>query len=80
MHLQATSRMIKMLTKVFLIGAIYAIILIGVLLLLSLLDSIILMICVGLIITYLTIISLEILINNDKIYKWIMKGVEDNDI
>lgn len=72
--------MIKMLTKVFLIGAIYAIILIGVLLLLSLLDSIILMICVGLIITYLTIISLEILINNDKIYKWIMKGVEDNDI
>ena len=80
MHLQATSRMIKMLTKVFLIGVIYTVIFIGTLLLLSLLDSIILMICAGLIITYLTIISLEILINNDKIWKWIMKGVEDNDV
>ena len=72
--------MIKMLTKAFLIGVIYAIIFIGVLLLLSLLDSIILMICVRLIITYLTIISLEVLMNNDKIWKWIMKGVEDNDV
>ena len=80
MHLQATSRMIKMLIKVFLIGAIYAIILIGILLLLSLLDSIILMICAGLVITYLTIISLEVLMSNDKIWKWIMKGVEDNDV
>ena len=72
--------MIKMLTKVFLIGVIYAIILIGVLLLLTLLDSIILMICAGLIITYLIVISLEVLMNNDKIWKWIMKGVEDNDV
>lgn len=63
--------MIKMLTKAFLIGVIYAIIFIGVLLLLSLLDSIILMICAGLIITYLIIISLEVLINNDKIWKWL---------
>ena len=80
MHLQATSRMIKMLTKAFLIGVIYAIIFIGILLLLSLLDSIILMICAGLVITYLTIISLEVLMSNDKIWKWIMKGVEDNDV
>lgn len=72
--------MIKMLTKAFLIGVIYTIIFIGTLLLLSLLDSIILMICAGLIITYLTIISLEVLMNNDKIWKWIMKGIEDNDI
>lgn len=30
--------------------------------------------------TYLIIISLEILINDDEIYKWLMKGVEDNDV
>ena len=72
--------MIKMLTKAFLIGVIYTIIFIGTLLLLSLLDSIILMICAGLIITYLIIISLEVLMNNDKIWKWLMKGVEDDDI
>ena len=63
--------MIKMLTKAFLIGVIYAIIFIGILLLLSLLDSIILMICAGLIMTYSTIISLEVLINDDNIWKWL---------
>lgn len=71
--------MIKMLTKVFLIGVIYGVILIVFCFLISLLESLFWAIILGLVMIYLIILSIGLLINNNRIYNWLIGG-EENDI
>lgn len=71
---EGSSRMIKVIFKVLLIGLVYGLILTGFVLLISLFESVIVIGIFEAVFIYLALFSFEFLMNNDKFYRWLMRG------
>lgn len=70
--------MIKVIFKVLLIGLVYGLILTGFILLISLFESMVVIGIFEAVFIYLALFSFEFLMNNNKFYKWLMRGKNDD--
>ena len=76
---EGSSRMIKVMFKVLLIGLVYGLILTGFVLLISLFESMIVIGIFEAVFIYLALFTFEFLMNNDKFYRWLMRGKDDDE-
>ena len=75
------NKLVKMMTKVFLISMIYAALIGGVVWLISLASSVVWTVLLSLALSYLVLMSIVALLNNDRIWNWLesnKRGEEDD--
>ena len=74
-----TKKMIGMVTRIFLLSMAIGILVLGIAFLLSWIGSIVLTIICALLIPYLIALSIVLLMNSDKVFRWIT-GKEDEEL
>ena len=74
-----TKKMIGMVTRIFLLSMAIGILVLGIAFLLSWIGSIVLTIICALLIPYLIALSIVLLMNSDKVFRWI-SGKEDDEL
>ena len=74
-----TKKMIGMITRVFLLSVAIAILVLGFAFLLSWIGSIVLTIICALLIPYIITLSVVLLMNSDRVFRWI-NGKEDEEL
>ena len=74
-----TKKMIGMVTRIFLLSMAIGVLVLGIAFLLSWIGSIILTIICALLIPYIIALSIVLLMNSDKVFRWI-SGKEDEEL
>lgn len=65
------NKLLKMMTKLFLISIVYAALIGGVIWLISLTGSVVWTVLLSLALSYLVLMSIVMLLNNDRIWNWL---------
>lgn len=74
-----TKKMIGMVTRIFLLSMAIGVLVLGIAFLLSWIGSIVLTIICALLIPYIIALSIVLLMNSDKVFRWI-SGKEDEEL
>lgn len=74
-----TKKMIGMVTRIFLLSIAIGVLVLGIAFLLSWIGSIVLTIICALLIPYIIALSIVLLMNSDKVFRWI-SGKEDEEL